>query len=79
MDNTKANSEKAKFTINAWRYNSEYTLHMYGWFATGWAEGKNIPVISKIAKSCYSAEVGTAEDGRAIVDITTYIIGMMGV
>ena len=52
---------------------------MYGWFATGWAEGKNIPVISKIAKSCYSAEVGTAEDGRAIVDIPTYIIGMMGV
>ncbi len=79
LDNTKANSEKAKFTINAWRYNSEYSLHMYGWFATGWAKDKNIPVISKIAKSCYSADVGIAEDGRAIVDIPTYIIGMMGV
>lgn len=52
---------------------------MYGWFATGWAEDKNIPVISIIAKSCYSAEVGTAKDGRAIVDIPTYIIDMMGV
>lgn len=60
-------------------YNSEYSLHMYGWFATGWAEDKNIPVISIIAKSCYSAEVGTAKDGRAIVDIPTYIIDMMGV
>ena len=60
-------------------HNSEYSLHMYGWFATGWAEDKNIPVISIIAKSCYSADVGIAEDGRAIVDIPTYIIDMMGV
>ena len=30
---------------------------MYGWFATGWALNKNIPLFSKLAKRAENADI----------------------
>lgn len=42
---------------DAWRFFSEYNLHMYGWFVTGWAANKDVPIFSKIAEHCEQANV----------------------
>ena len=32
LDYTKQNTQEEKYNLNAWRFNSEYSVHMYGWF-----------------------------------------------
>ena len=60
-------------------YFSEYNLHMYGWFLTGWAHEKNIPILSDIADSCKNALVIVGEkDGRIKVDLPAAILRWLG-
>ena len=60
-------------------YYSEYNLHMYGWYLTGWALDKEIPLISELAESCKEAYVIVGEkDGRPEVDIFSAILRLLG-
>ena len=79
LDYTKANTQEENYNLNARRYFSEYNLHMWGWYASGWALDKNIPIISSIADSCNDAYVVAGEkDGRAKVDIPAMILRWLG-
>ena len=80
LDYTKQQTQEVHYNLNAWRYYSEYSLHMYGWYATGWANEKNIPIISMIASKSKSAEVDPSKgDHRTIIKIVTVIFGVLGV
>ncbi|MDO5124663.1 MAG: RHS repeat-associated core domain-containing protein, partial [Eubacteriales bacterium] len=57
LDYTKKITEEPEYNLNAWRFNSEYSVHMYGWYATGWAINKNIPFFSDMAKSSKKADI----------------------
>ena len=79
LDYAKQQTGEEHYNLNAWRYYSEYSLHMYGWYATGWAYEKNIPVISKAAGSFKSADVDSQDwDTRAGVNLLTVVIGLLG-
>lgn len=79
LDYTKQQTGESHYNLNAWRYNSEYGLHMYGWMATGWADEKNIFLISEIAEHCEYAHVDKTEwDSRPEVLIPTIVIGILG-
>lgn len=79
LDYTKSQTEEKHYDLNAWRYMNEYSLHMYGWIATGWAYPQKIPVVSSIAERCKTAEVDTKQwDGRFVVDFGTAILGGLG-
>ena len=79
LDYSKQQTGERHYNLNAWRYNSEYSLHMYGWFATGWADGKEIPVFSSIALSCKDADIAKNKwDERFVVNLGTIIIGVLG-
>lgn len=71
-------TREENYNLNVWRYNSEYSAHMYGWFATGWAKGKNIPIISDLAESSYSADIEESWDLRFRSLIPTLTVGIMG-
>ena len=79
LDYTKYRTQESKYNMNAWRYYSEYSLHMYGWFAFGWAKDKNIPILSKIADRCkeYDENIG-AWDNRWYVNLGTIVFGLLG-
>ena len=49
LDYAKKETTEDWYSFNAWRYYSEYSLHMYGWYMTGWAEPKSIPLLTKVA------------------------------
>ena len=79
LDYAKKQTEESHYNINAWRYYSEYSLHMYGWFATGWAKDKNISLISDIAERCEYAHVEKNDWDRNLeVLIPTIVIGIWG-
>lgn len=79
LDYAKNQTEESHYNLNAWRYYSEYGLHMYGWLATGWALDKDVSVVSNIAKSCQDADVEiNSWDKRIEVNIGTIIIGILG-
>ena len=69
----------SNYNKTARMYFSEYNLHMYGWFLTGWAHEKNIPILSDIADSCKNALVIVGEkDGRIKVDLPAAILRWLG-
>ena len=79
LDYTKYNSKEDSFNFNAWRYYSEYNLHMYGWGLLGWAHKKGIYKISKWAGQFQVAELNSdTMDGRPEVDIPTILLGILG-
>ena len=79
LDYTKQQTGDQKYTVNAWRYHSEYSLHMYGWYATGWAMGKNIPLISDWSKNFEKAHVDPRKpDPRPYVVVCTILWGFFG-
>ena len=79
LDYTKQETGEEKYNLNAWCHYSEYSLHMYGWYATGWAMDKDIPLFTSSARSCYSADIDShAADQRPHVKIVTYFFGMLG-
>ena len=79
LDYTKQQTNEEWYSPNAWRYHSEYSLHMYGWYATGWADGKNIPFLSEFAISFRVAEVDPSlADPRPVVAIFSVLWGIIG-
>lgn len=49
------------FGANEKRYYGEYSLHMYGWFVTGWSLDKDVALFSDFAKSFDVADVDVHE------------------
>ena len=79
LDYAKKQTEESHYNLNAWRYYSEYGLHMYAWLATGWADGKDILLISEIAKRSKKADVDKTEwDTHPEVLIPTIVLGIWG-
>ena len=79
LDYAKAQTGEKWYNWNAWRYYSEYSLHMYGWLATSWAYDKNIPVFSWIASRSETAEVLSHNwDSRWYINLLTIIFGFFG-
>ena len=70
-----------EYSQNAWRYYSEYSVHMYGWLAIGMvADTRESLTVSEIAEHLRKAEIDKNKwDGRKIVDIPTFIIGCLGI
>jgi len=80
LDYTKKQTKERVYNINAWRYYSEYSVHMYGWFATGWAIDNENSIFYEVAKSFSDADVDVSSwDSRAPVNIVTVIFGIMGI
>lgn len=79
LDYTKQETKQSTYNFTAWSYQSEYSVHMYGWFATGWAEDRNIPVFSEWADRFKDAEmVVGSPDERWYVEAATYVWGFLG-
>lgn len=49
--------ELKSYSPNALLYYSEYNLHMYAWYLTGWAYEKDYSEISKAAKQSKDAYI----------------------
>ena len=80
LDYTKQETHQDNYNFTAWSYYSEYSVHMYGWYVTGWAKNKKIPVFSNIATRAYKANVTSgAPDPSPYVEYATYILGILGV
>ncbi len=57
LDYVKQQTVQDTFNTTAWMYFSEYNLHLYGWYISGWALDKNIPLILKLAESTSNANI----------------------
>jgi len=80
LDYTKQQTGESSYNLNAWRYYSEYSLHMYGWLFTASYYEQNNGKLSGIAGSCVDAYVDpNLWDTRLEVIIGTVIFGMLGV
>ena len=75
---TKQQTGEEVYSPNAWRYYSEYSLHEYAWYATSWADGKKIPLISEASKHAKSAEVDPEEWDIPIINFFTALWGILG-
>ena len=79
LDYTKQMTQETNYNANAWRYHSEYSVHMYGWYVTSWSMDKDIPVFSSFAVSFQKADVSLYEwDSRPHVAVGTALWGMLG-
>ena len=79
LDYTKRQTGQSTFNTIAWMYYSEYGLHMYGWYISGWAYEKNVPLFSWLAERTKSAEITEGEwDERWYVNIGIIILGLLG-
>lgn len=79
LDYTKQETKSSYYNANAWRYHSEYSVHMYGWYATGWAKGKNIPIISAWALNFEKLDINQCSwDKRGYVNVGIAIWGVLG-
>ena len=80
LDYAKYMTEADKYNKDAWLYYSEYSLHMWGWYFTGWSSGKDIPIISGWAESFRHAGITPGKnDDRPEVYIPVIIWGCLGV
>lgn len=76
---TKQQTGEDSFNANAWRFYSEYTFHEYGWYLTGWADEKDIPILSWMADKFEYADVYQTEwDDRWYVNVFTFFTGLLG-
>lgn len=80
LDYAKYMTGADKYNKDAWLYYSEYSLHMWGWYFTGWSSGKDIPIISGWAESFRHAGITPGKnDDRPKVYIPVIIWGCLGV
>ena len=79
LDYTKEQTGEDDYTLNTWRYYNEYTIHQYGWYISGWAYEKDVPVFSFLAEKTVSAAVSASDwDNRWYVNVATAICGLLG-
>lgn len=81
LDYAKAQTGEKWYNWNAWRYYSEYSLHMYAWLATAshYTGKRGDGFWSDIAYSAKEAEVFTHNwDSRWYINLLTIIFGFFG-
>ena len=79
LAHARAATDSSTYDLNTWRYYSEYSVHMYGWYLTGWSKDMNIPVISGWAGSFKYADVERYDlDKRDYVNVATFVWGLTG-
>ncbi|MBO4990201.1 MAG: RHS repeat-associated core domain-containing protein, partial [Clostridia bacterium] len=80
LDYAKRQTKDESYFFNAWRYYSEYSLHMYGWFVLqGFYEEGNDKGLSGIAYKSKNAEVWEHEwDSRWFINVATVLFGILG-
>ena len=79
LDYTKAKTEEDSYSLNTWRYKSEYSFHMVGWKMLGWAKDKDIPHLSEYANSFEKADIyKDSFDERPEVNFFTVLFGPLG-
>ena len=79
LDYTKHNSKEDSYNFNAWRYYSEHNLHMYGWYALGWADEKKNSNIFEYAERARDAFVVAGQwDENWYVNVGTIMLGILG-
>ncbi len=78
LDYTKHEIKSENYNFDAWRYYSEYNLHMHGWLWFGLTHNKDIFPFSWIAEKCYWADVSDAKDERWYVNVATVFVGLLG-
>ena len=79
LDYVKQETQEEHYNANAWRYYNEYTVHEYGWYVTGWADEKEIAVVSWLADRFEVADVfPNAWDERWYVNAATILLGILG-
>lgn len=79
LDYTKQQTQSNQFDKDAKSFFSEYSLHMYAWYITSWADGKDIPKLSSIAASARKADVIPHEpDSRLVIRLFTKIWEIIG-
>ena len=70
-------TKESWYNLNAWRYNSEYAAHMYGWMALkSVAEGS---ALYSFTDSSRHAEVTNKIDWRLKSLLPTIFFGMLGI
>ena len=81
LDYTKSQTEQDYYNTTAWLYYSEYNLHMYGWFAFGWAYETGVKPFSDWAESASEADidVGSLDRNDWYVNAGTLIVGLTGI
>lgn len=82
LDYAKHNTQEEKYNLNAWRFNSEYSVHMYGWFVlkpfyTGdYSDG----FLAKLAYRAQSAEIdANLWDPNWYIQVAGIIMGIFGI
>ena len=79
LDYTKQETQESTYNFDAWAYHSEYSLHMYGWYATGWAHDNPSSHLFDVADKFYRANVTPhVMDERFIGKLGTIIWGIFG-
>ena len=79
LDYTKKMTQAERYNAKAWMYFSEYNLHMYGWFASSWADGKDVPLFSKLAEHTKSADITPGSwDKRWFVNLGIIFLKWLG-
>jgi len=79
LDYTKHETKEETYNLDAWLFQSEYSVHMAGWNVTGWAYGKGIPKISGYADQFVQAHViPHTMDERPSGKVGTVVWGLLG-
>ena len=72
LDHAKSETQEKYYNYKAWSYHSEYTAHMYGWFAV--SNG----IFTKYSDNLRKADIGGKIDTRLEILIPTIICGVLG-
>ena len=82
LDYTKQNTQEEKYNLNAWRFNSEWRVHMYGWFVLKpFYTGKSSDgPMAKLAYRAQSAEVdANLWDPNWYIQVAGIVMGIFGI
>lgn len=82
LDYTKAMTKDSWYNLNAWRYYSEYSFHMYAWMVTSsfFTGNDGDGFLSDIAYRAYEADILKNEfDADPIICALTILFGMLGI
>lgn len=82
LDYTKKNTQEEKFNLNVWRFNSEYSVHMYSWFILKpfYTGDYSDSFFAKLAYRAQSAEIdANLWDPNWYVQVAGIIMGIFGI
>ena len=79
LDYAKQQTGDSTYGINAWRYNSEYSMHMYGWYVINPFSELGNERIDAYAESAKKIHIEThSADSNWKTRVVTFIFGLIG-